>query len=241
VAASVALWQLNTTRARGLVAASRASEDIDPEISVLTAAHGVAATSRWDRGHLPDSEQQLHRAILTSGLRLGTYGRQRRKLRRLDPDGNDGYCKCGPHNKIWDAFSGQELFALAGTRARFAASPGVRMASGSRPGVRIKLQKYGCRDGQKRTDAKSVITIQLTASMGARPGGWRQGVGHDTAIVWQRKAAKPLLTLRGTVRVLSVAWSPNGKWLARQCRPGSEVWDSASGNERATLGRPPLV
>ena len=63
----VAVWQRTVAHARELVSASMASQNADPEISVLIAAQGVAATWPWAHGADP------------------TRPRWRRYKRRLEP------------------------------------------------------------------------------------------------------------------------------------------------------------
>jgi hypothetical protein len=62
----LASWQQAVARARELIATSILAERVDPELSVLIAAQAVAAT--WSSAHavLPESEQQLHHAIMES-------------------------------------------------------------------------------------------------------------------------------------------------------------------------------
>src|SRR5207253_3172143 len=56
--AGFALWQRAVARTRQLVAASRAAEGSDPELSVLIAAQGVASALRWTSSVLPEAEEQ---------------------------------------------------------------------------------------------------------------------------------------------------------------------------------------
>ena len=57
------------SRSRELVASSILNEDSDPELSVLLAAHAVAATWPWGHSVLPEADDQLHRAIKGSHVR----------------------------------------------------------------------------------------------------------------------------------------------------------------------------
>jgi WD40 repeat protein len=241
VAASVAIWQLNTTRARGLVAASRASEDIDPEISVLTAAHGVAATSRWDRSHIPDSEQQLHRAILTSGLRLELMVGDTVSSVAWSPDGKRVVTASADHTiNVWDALSGRNLMVLSGhsrpIRSVAWSPDGKQIASGSED----KTAKIW--DALTGKEIRTLIGHSDTVDTVAwAPDGQRLATGSwdDTAIIWQAESGQSVRTLKGhRLQVRSVTWSPDGKWLATGSQDQAvKIWDSTTGEQRATLGR----
>ena len=69
----------------------------------------------------------------------------------------------------------------------------------------------------------------------------REAVGHSkwdqTSKVWDAASGQELLILRDhTLNLTSVAWSPDGKWLATGSADGTgKVWDAASGREVLTL------
>ncbi len=68
--------QAAVSRSRELIASSLLTQDVDPELSVLVAAHAVAATWPWGHTVLPEAEEQLHRAILASHVRLTLSGHE---------------------------------------------------------------------------------------------------------------------------------------------------------------------
>jgi hypothetical protein len=69
-----AFWQAAKARARQMVASSISTADSDPELSVLLAAEAVAATWPWWHSVLPETEDELHRAIIASRVRLTLRG-----------------------------------------------------------------------------------------------------------------------------------------------------------------------
>ncbi|PYV30646.1 MAG: hypothetical protein DMG22_19685, partial [Acidobacteria bacterium] len=73
-AVAFALWQKAVARARQLVVTSNLAESADPELSVLLAAESVAATWPWGHTVLPEAEDQLHRAVMASHVRLTLSG-----------------------------------------------------------------------------------------------------------------------------------------------------------------------
>jgi len=101
LAAVWATWQKDNALARQWVTISTISQEADPELSVLFAAHAVAATWRWNSTVLTEAEQQLHNAILASHVRLTLSGHSRDVLsvawspdgRRLATGSRDGTAK----------------------------------------------------------------------------------------------------------------------------------------------------
>jgi len=69
-----AKWSEALARSRELIANSLVTQNVDPELSVLIVAHAVAVTWEWGHTVLPEAEQQLHRAILASHVRLTLSG-----------------------------------------------------------------------------------------------------------------------------------------------------------------------
>lgn len=137
LAALFATWQRDKARARELISVSMASQDNDPEISVLAAVNAVAATWPWGHAVLPESEQRLHDAILASHVRLTLSGHNSGVTSvAWSPDGKR--LASGSWDKtvkVWNAETGKELLTLRGhtsTVTSVAWSPdGWRLATGS--------------------------------------------------------------------------------------------------------------
>ena len=82
LAAVWATWQRDNAIARQWVATSTVAQEEDPELSVLFATQGVAATRPWAHTVLPEAEQQLHRSNSVWTTRMGSYWRRRRTMRQ---------------------------------------------------------------------------------------------------------------------------------------------------------------
>jgi len=142
--------------------------------------------------------------------------------------------------RVWDAETGQELFALKGHQLPVACvtfSPdGKRLASagGDRPAeVACELKVW---DVEKRTELlnlkghRSVVDCIVYSPDGKRlaTGSW-----DKTAKVWDAETGKELLTLKGHIwAVGAIAWSPDGKQIGTGGRDNKvKVWDADKGTE----------
>jgi WD40 repeat protein len=117
-AVTFAFWQRALARAHQWVAVSGAIEQKDPELSILFAAHGVAATWPWGHYVLPEAVDQLHRSILASHVRmtLSGHGGPVSSV-AWSPDGQrlvsgswDGTAR------VWDPKTGKELLTFGQTQ-----------------------------------------------------------------------------------------------------------------------------
>jgi WD40 repeat protein len=220
--------------------ASRAVEDTDPELSVLIATQGVAAAWRWSRSDLPEAEEQLHRSLLASHVRL-TLSSHRASVRsaawspdgkRLATGGDDSV------SKVWDAASGKELLTLSGhggpvlsvawrpDSQRLATASDDKTAKVWDPAGGQELLTLSGHGGPVRSVAWSPDGKQLATAS-----------DDKTAKVWDPAGGQELLTLSGHGGpVRSVAWSPDGKQLATASDDKTaKVWDAKTGKQSWTL------
>ena len=240
VAVGFALWQRAVARARELVSGSVLSEETDPEIAVLIAAQAVRATWPWGHKVLPEAEQQLHRAILASHVRLTMSGHHGPVSSvSWSPDGKWlATASVDTTAKVWDAETGKELLTLNGHSnyvMSVAWSPdGKRLATGSADNT---AKVWDVATG------KELLTLSghtwSVTSVAWSPDGKRLATGSwdKTAKVWDAATGKELLTLSGHSNfVASVAWSPDGNRLATASDDKTaKVWDAGTGKEFLTL------
>ena len=235
-----ALETTQRARARELISSSLLNEDTDPELSVLLAAHAVAAT--WPLTHevLPEAEQQLRRAIIASHVRLTLSGHNgpvssvawSPDEKRLATGSSDKTAK------VWDAGNGEELFTLTGHSEEVSSvawSPdGKRLATGSGDKT---AKVWDAASGQ------ALLTLRghsgRVSSVAWSPDGKRLATASsDKSVkVWDARTGRELSTLNGHgAAVNSVAWSPDGSRLATGSADNTgKVWDAQAGKELFTL------
>jgi len=237
---SFTLWQAAVAHARELVAASRATEESDPEISVLLAAQGVASAFRWSSSVLPEAKDQLHRSIIASHVKL-TLRAHRDLLWGVawSPDGRRLATGSADHTaKIWTADTGNELVTLEGHQqavTKLAWSPdGKRLATASEDHT---AKVWDTATGKELISLHGhVAAVDCIAWS---PDGKRLATASAdrTARVWDAGSGVELLTFTGHAgEVISVAWSPDGMWLATGSRDSTaKVWDAHTGKPVLTL------
>lgn len=241
LAAVWATWQRDKAVARQWVATSIPSEAADPELSVLMAAQGVAATWWWGHMVLPEAEQQLHRSILASHVRLTVIGHTKRvSTVAWSPDGErletgswDGSVM------IWHPITGKQLFTLGAPN-----SEGIFDPAWSPDGQRVAAQTS---DTVKvlGADGKELLSFHPTTEMlgfetvAWSPSGKQLATGNTdgTVTVWDAETGRSVFSLAGhTSSVFSVAWSPTGGRLAAGSTDQTvKVWDVSTQKELFTV------
>jgi WD40 repeat protein len=235
----IAFWQRSLAQAREFVAASRTSEDTDPELSILIATQGVAATWPWGHYVLAEAEEQLHHSLLASHVEITLVGHKDYVWSvTWSPDRKRLATASRDHTaRVWDAASGKELLTLRGHTNDVmcvAWSPdGKRLATAS---LDQTAKVWDAESGKELLSlsghSKDVMSVAWSPD-----GHWLATGSFDrTAKVWDAASGNELLTLSPQAFVMSVAWSPDSQRLATVAGASTaKVWDRESGKELLTL------
>lgn len=226
-----------TERVHDLVANSRLGQSSDPEISVLGAAEAVSIA--WQGSDLvkPEAEDQLHRAILASQVRL-TLNDQSGPVNSVawSPDGTRLATGSGDNTvEIRDAATGTKIRTLN-------AHPGLTDLAWRPDSKRLAtVSSDNTATLWDTATGKELLTLRgqsegdhkIGCCVAWSPDGKRlvTGSGGYPAIVWDAQTGSESLILQGG-RGFShhVAWSPDGKRIATGgFLGGVGTWDSVTG------------
>ncbi|MBI5032479.1 MAG: helix-turn-helix domain-containing protein [Chloroflexi bacterium] len=216
--------------------------NIDPERSILLALEAVSASTSGGKPALLEAEEALHRAVLTSRVRLTLRGHTAPlngiayspNGQRLATVSNDATAK------VWDATNGQLLLTLTGHTAPLsdiAFSPdGTRLATSSDDqtakvwdsasgkelftlrGHTDQIRKVAYSpDGKRLVSAGGRIAAAPTVDNSAR--------------VWDATTGQLILTLTGhNGSIRGIAFSPDSTRIAIAIDDGAvKIWDSTNG------------
>src|SRR5208283_4934266 len=215
IAIVFAFHQRAVAHARQFVASSVSNEDSDPELSVLFAADAVGATWPWGHSVLPEAEDELHRALIESRVRLTLRGHGSSVASvTWSPDGRRLATASGDKmTKVWDATSGQEVLTLHGHGASIGSvawSPdGKRLATGSDDET---AKIWDATSGQELLTLRGHSDVVRSVAWSSDGKRLATASGDRTAKVWDTATGQELLTLRGhDGAVMSVAWNLDGK------------------------------
>jgi WD40 repeat protein len=223
---------------RELSAAALSSLDLDPERSILLGLRAAAVTQSLNGTVLPETEEALHRALISSRIRLTLSGQGQGVLSTaFSPDGKK-VAGIGLDGKtmIWDASTGKLLLQM----------PGVTQVKNAKGVQRIAFSPDGSRlitgDAQfvKIWDASSGQLIQPLAghsddvwAVAYSPDGTRIASGgvDGTVRLWDASSGSPGLVLTGFQGpVETLAFSPDGMKLAASSDDLTlKLWDTQSG------------
>src|SRR5271157_5744549 len=232
------------SKARELAAYATESLSEDPERSIFLGMQAVNATLRYGRPPVPAAEEVLHKAILSSVVRMTLKGHTAAVISvAWSPDGKRlATASQDKTAKVWDAASGKELLTLKGHGdfvTGVAWSPdGKRLATASQDKT---AKVWDAASGQELVTLTGHTDCVIKVAW-SPDGNKLATAGQDkTARVWDANSGQEMLNLKGHGAsgmdfIYSVAWSPDGKRLATaSVDQTSKVWDAASGQELLTL------
>ena len=233
----VAQRNARESRARELAAFSSESLNDDPERSVLLAIQAVNATFRFSQPPVPEAEDALHQAILSSQVRMTLSHSGSVNGVIFSPDGTRlATASSDKTAKVWDAESGKELLTLS--HSGFV-NDVVFSLDGKRLATASSDQTAKVWDAESGKELLTLSHSDFVNNVVFSPDGKRLATASNdqTSKIWDVTSGKELLALRGhSDPVSDVTFSPDGKRLATVSDDETaKVWDAESGKELLTL------
>ena len=244
-------YQRQVAFTRELSVNAQSNLDIDPERSILLALQAVSVSSAGGKPVLREAEEALHRAVMTSRLRMTLRGHTGTvHTVTFSPDGKRiATASQDKTAKIWDAATGRELLTLTGHADRatkVAFSPdGKRLALACLEKRAVKVWDISTSLDTGMLTGKEVMTLQDDQeiwTLAFSPDGTRIATGCGNKIAKVRDAAtgKLLFTLPcNAPGTHSIAYSPDGRRIAlRDVEMTAKVYDAETGRELLALDKP---
>jgi WD40 repeat protein/transcriptional regulator with XRE-family HTH domain len=238
-AALTAQTERRIATARELAAASLNNLSMDPERSILLALQSVSTTRDVDRTILPESLEALHRAIISSPIRMTLDGHGTRVLsaayspngERLATIGDDGTVI------IWNTLTGESLLRLQGTTepSDFISSKRVAYSPDGELVVAVDRNQVKIYDSVSGNLLKTLSGHQadLTAIAISADGKLiASGALDGSVTIWDAAPAVSLFQVAAhPVAIENLTFSPDGKWLVTSGDDAAmRIWDTSTGN-----------
>jgi WD40 repeat protein/transcriptional regulator with XRE-family HTH domain len=240
-ARQVALTAQNDRRlatARELALASLNNLDVDPERSILLALQSVSTTRSVDGTVLTESLEALHRAIITSPIRLTLRGHGTGVLSAaFSPDGtNIASIDNTGTVIISDIGTGEELLRLPGESTPSDLVTAQRIAY-SQDGKLLAACDSNLVKTYNPVSGEIIFKFPLpetnsTAVSFDRSGTRVASGGEDGSIlIWDIRTGASLADWSGhTDAVEGLTFSPDGKWLITASSDATmKIWDASTG------------
>jgi WD40 repeat protein len=226
--------------ARELAAASLNNLNVDPERSILLALQSASITRSADGTVLPESLEALHRAIVSSPVRMTLKGHQTKVYSAaFSPDGRQ-LATIGADGTtiIWEANTGKEQLRLPGTtkpsdlytEQRIAYSPDGKLLAAC---DNSQLKVYDPTSGELLM-ALSGHEGEVISVAFSRDGKYLATGSADTTVrVWNVGNGDLIRVLEGhSAEVGGVVFSPEGKLLLTSSEDGMLIiWDVETGEQ----------
>lgn len=223
---------------RELAAASLNNLEVDPERSILLALRSVSTTRSANGTVLPESLEALHRAIVSSPVRLTLTGHNTRVFSTaFSPDGNQ-LATIGDNGTVilWDAMTGTELRRLPGTTIpsdlytdqRIAYSPdGALLAACDSNQLKLYDPESGALISTLSGHEQDVLSVVFS-----RDGRYLATGSQDTSVrIWDVSSGRSIHILEGhAAEVGGLVFTPDGKLLLSSSEDGMLIlWDVKTG------------
>ncbi|MGE5374875.1 MAG: helix-turn-helix domain-containing protein, partial [Bacteroidota bacterium] len=223
---------------RELAAASLNNLNVDPERSILLALQSISTARSADGMVLPESQEALHRALVSSPIRMTLKGTDDGILSAAySPDGKQ-LAAIGMDGTViqWESSTGRELRRIQGsTQAnnfvssqRISYSPdGKSLFATDENNIKI----YNPQSGSPVRDLRGQVAA-ITAMAVSRDGKYlASGALDGSVLLWDLASGDPVRTLEGhTQAVENLSFSPDGKWLVTAGDDAAlKIWDVSSG------------
>ena len=237
-AALTAQTERRLATARELASVSLNNLSADPERSILLGLQSISTTRSADGTILPESLDALHRAIVSSPIRMTLTGHATGVLSAAySPDGT----QLATIDKngtviIWNASNGGEMLRLPGTTEpnefvttkRLTFSPDGKALFAA---DRNLVKAYDMASGKllKTLDGHQTDVTALAISADGRLAA--SGALDGSAIIWDLASSKALFHIPAHAQPIeNLTFSPDGKWLVTSGDDAAvRVWDTGSG------------
>jgi len=215
---------------RELAAASIGNLNIDPELSILLALHGLSTK------YSSAAENALRHSLAASSVKSTLRSEAYVYSLVFSPDGKHvATAEANGVVQIWDVQTGQEVLRFGATTPKvaiFYKPSGNQLITADTAGyIKIWNAKTGKEDFSLFTFAVEIATGAMTAD-----GSLLATASYNIVQTWDVSTGKELFTFSHTNNVKSLAFSRDGTRLAATGSEGDVIiWNTATGQDLLTF------